>query len=143
MIKLLLDSVISLIFAGSVMAALNREDFGPKLEEIAERLHRVCTNRSEVAEETIAGVATGIFPEDIRIKKYMECLLLEAKVMDQNHVINYEPIEKYSPPQLKEKLLHRIQNCYDKTEGITPLYQRIYDLMKCVYEDDPENFIIF
>ncbi|KAG5874294.1 hypothetical protein JTB14_005724 [Gonioctena quinquepunctata] len=143
MMKVLFSSVIVLIFAGSAMSLMKKEDLGPKLLELVDTLHKECVHKTGVDEKTIEGVGSGTFVEDIKIKKYIECLWIEAAVVDEAGLINMDMISELSPPQLKDLYLRLITYCYSKNEGISPLYEKIYKIAKCIYEKDPEHFIMF
>nr|ALR72504.1 odorant binding protein 16 [Colaphellus bowringi] len=140
MFKLILFCAVLLI--PFVSAYLSEEDYGPKLSAVANKVHNACIKKHAVNEDTIMQVRKGNFVEDELIKKYISCIWLLSTVLDESGNLNIKIINDLCPPKGKDTLPKIYHDCHAENAGVSQLDEKVYNIMKCWYEKDPELFFV-
>nr|AUF72963.1 odorant-binding protein [Anoplophora chinensis] len=140
---LLLIVVASVLGAFRVQATLDQSEFGPKILTLVETLHSVCVLMSGTDESSIAKVIQGEFTDEPKIKAYMKCLFIETGVIDEKGNFNTDVLVELLPPKILDEAVKIFKNCATRTKGIAREEDRVFSLVKCFYDQNPDIFIFF
>ncbi|CAG9812950.1 unnamed protein product [Phaedon cochleariae] len=123
-------------------AYLKLEELGEKLSKLAPVLHNTCVKKTGIPEATISSMREGNFKEEDKSKEYVTCIWLESQIIKPDGTLNRDRMMELCPPQIKETGPKIVLGCWEKVEEVTPLEKRVYELQKCFYKSDPENYIM-
>ncbi|CAG9812948.1 unnamed protein product [Phaedon cochleariae] len=84
----------------------------------------------------------GHFEEEDKSEEYVTCIWLESQIIKPDGTLNRDRMMELCPPQIKETGPKIVLGCWEKVEEVTPLEKRVYELQKCFYKSDPENYIM-
>ncbi|KAG5879601.1 hypothetical protein JTB14_025248 [Gonioctena quinquepunctata] len=116
-----------------------------KIPPIFYEWHEICADVTSVTDDQIDGMRHGIFPEDEMLKRYLLCLWRVAGAMDTNLMINMKRVKEYLPKALTDVDLHGLsRRCIDESRSLdVEKYEKMFQLEKCLYKGNPENFLMF
>ncbi|XP_059061748.1 general odorant-binding protein 72-like [Achroia grisella] len=120
--------------------SLSRQQF----KNSGKTLRKSCMGKTQVAEDLIKDIEQGTFIEDKNVMCYMGCIYKLSQIV-KNNKLNYEAmikqIDLMYPPELKETMKKSVENCKDVPKKYEDVCAQSFWFTKCVYEDDPKNFI--
>ncbi|XP_026752851.2 general odorant-binding protein 72 [Galleria mellonella] len=115
-----------------------------QLRNTAKTLRKSCMGKTQVAEDLIKDIEKGIFIEDRDVMCYMACIYQMTQVV-KNNKLNYEAsikqVDLMYPAELKEGLKKSIEKCKDVAKKYKDICEASFWTTKCVYEDNPKDFI--
>ncbi|CAG9813191.1 unnamed protein product [Phaedon cochleariae] len=136
-------SALLVFISTPVTPSLSKSDYGKEFLALSQILHNTCIKASGTTQEMIDKVSAGEFLDEAKIKKYVSCVWLESTIIGKNGELNIELGAKLCPPKVKSSFPKDVEECWAKSGKVTPLEDRIYDMVKCTYQKNPNNFIMF
>ncbi|KAG5879602.1 hypothetical protein JTB14_025249 [Gonioctena quinquepunctata] len=135
--------MISTIRSGH--AYFDPAEFPEEFIAMASEWHEICADITSITDDQIDGMRHGVFPEDELLKRYLLCLWRVSGLMDTNLMIHATKLKDVIPKRLADKNLHDLsRRCIDETRNLDEeKYEKIFLLEKCLYEGNPESFIMF
>ncbi|XP_074030871.1 pheromone-binding protein-related protein 6-like [Leptinotarsa decemlineata] len=136
--------LLALLFY-SAYAYLDPKDFGEELTKAANEWHDICTDITGATDDMIKQVRSGNFIEDEKMKRYLLCLWRVSRVADKNLKVDVEAIRQVLPQMLKKETPVKARDCLvnARNSDLKENYDKIYEVEKCLYNLDPEQFIMF
>nr|XP_023019486.1 general odorant-binding protein 83a-like [Leptinotarsa decemlineata] len=121
------------------------QDFGEELTKAATEGHDICTDITGATDDMIKQVRSGNFIEDEKMKRYVLCLWRASRFADRNLKINVEAIRQVLPHMMKKHFPSKARDCIvqARNSDLKENYDKTYEVMKCLYNLDPEGFIMF
>ncbi|KAI8432156.1 hypothetical protein MSG28_004625 [Choristoneura fumiferana] len=93
-------------------------------------MKKQCIPKVGVAEDKVSRIEQGVFPEERNVK---------------NNKLNKEMVSKQIdimyPQEMKDAVKKSVAKCVDIQDNYTDECERVFYATKCLYEDDPPNFI--
>uniref|UniRef100_A0A0K8TW06 Antennal Binding Protein X n=1 Tax=Epiphyas postvittana TaxID=65032 RepID=A0A0K8TW06_EPIPO len=107
-------------------------------------MKKQCMPKVGVAEDKVAKIEQGVFPEERNVMCYVACIYKTIQVV-KNNKLNKELISKQIdimyPPEMKAAVKKSVAKCVDIQDNYEDECERVFYATKCLYEDDPPNFI--
>nr|QGH51243.1 putative odorant binding protein 7 [Conopomorpha sinensis] len=127
------------VFVGQACAMTRQQ-----LKNSGKMLRKNCLTKIGVEEDMINGIEKGKFIEDKQVMCYIACVYQLTQVV-KNNKLNYEAsmkqVDMMYPPEMKEPVKATIELCKDVSKKYKDLCEASYWTAKCMYENDPKNFI--
>ncbi|XP_023019483.2 uncharacterized protein [Leptinotarsa decemlineata] len=140
-----LHTFLMLVFVFyTAKAFLQREEFGEIFTKLVDECRDICTDISDVSDEAIFQVRDGNFIDDIKIKKYIQCMYRVSKLMDKNLNMNETLLDEVLPKKAKENDFKGMaRNCLSeaKKSDIKENHEKVYRFEK-LHDLKPEVFIM-
>nr|BAV56789.1 odorant binding protein 2 [Ostrinia furnacalis] len=115
-----------------------------QLKNSGKMLRKNCLTKTGVAEDLISGIEKGKFIEDRNVMCYIACIYQMTQVV-KNNKLNYEAsikqVDMMYPNDLKESVKKSIEKCKTVSDKYKDLCEASYWTAKCIYEDNPKDFI--
>ncbi|KAF2893186.1 hypothetical protein ILUMI_12987 [Ignelater luminosus] len=114
-----------------------------QLQASTKMVRNVCQPKNKVTDAQIDAMHKGEFPEDRSLMCYMECCLRTARLMKDGKAdldIMLKQIQTL-PESRREPTIESAMNCKDSITG-TEKCEIAYQIYKCLYEDNPDNFFL-
>nr|AXF48751.1 odorant-binding protein ABP1 [Lobesia botrana] len=115
-----------------------------QLKKSAQMFKKKCMDKEKVTEDMIGEIEKGKFIEEKPVMCYIACVYQMAQVV-KNNKLSYEAsmkqVDLMYPPDMKEGAKKSIEKCKDVSKKYKDLCEASYWTAKCIYEDDPKNFI--
>ncbi|XP_063828914.1 general odorant-binding protein 72-like [Ostrinia nubilalis] len=115
-----------------------------QLKNSGKMLRKNCLTKTGVAEDLISGIEKGKFIEDRNVMCYIACIYQMTQVV-KNNKLNYEAsikqVDMMYPNDLKESVKKSIEKCKTGSDKYKDLCEASYWTAKCIYEDNPKDFI--
>ncbi|CAK1543056.1 unnamed protein product [Leptosia nina] len=94
--------------------------------------------------ELIGDIEKGKFIEERPVMCYVACVYQTTQII-KNNKINYDAAVKQVkmnyPEDMKEAMLTTLENCRNTPKKYKDLCESAYWTAKCIYEDNPPNFL--
>nr|XP_023029854.1 general odorant-binding protein 83a-like [Leptinotarsa decemlineata]XP_023029860.1 general odorant-binding protein 83a-like [Leptinotarsa decemlineata] len=135
---------IAVVSFSSVYGLLRDEHYGDFFLNVARQLHNKCVPITGVTQDKIDGLKNGVFADDEKLKRYVLCLWIVSEEMNPDLSMHIEKLTKAMPKKITNGVKMYV-DCAKQAErsGITEPHERVYKMVKCYYDADPENFIMF
>ncbi|XP_045484521.1 general odorant-binding protein 72 [Pieris rapae] len=115
-----------------------------QIKNAAKIVKRNCMNKNNVTEDLIGDIEKGKFIEERPVMCYIACVYKTTQIV-KNNKINYEAslkqVQINYPDDMKEGMLISIENCKGLLKKYKDLCESAYWTAKCIYEDNPKNFL--
>nr|AOG12870.1 odorant binding protein [Eogystia hippophaecolus] len=115
-----------------------------QLKNSSKMLKKQCMGKNQVTEDLIGDIEKGKFIEDRNVMCYIACIYQMLQVV-KNNKLSYEAslkqVDMMYPADIKEAAKATITKCQDVSKKYKDLCESSYWTAKCIYEDDPKNFI--
>nr|ABR53888.1 odorant binding protein 1 [Monochamus alternatus] len=135
--------VFFLLAVSKVEPTMKRSEFPPKVLELADALHSTCLPRSGTDEESINKVIDGEFTDEPKIKAYMQCLMDESELVDENGELIMDLIIPLTPPKIFDEALKNTKFCDGERKEVKERTDKAFVFFKCIYGKNPDTFIFF
>ncbi|KAJ2951804.1 hypothetical protein O0L34_g13968 [Tuta absoluta] len=115
-----------------------------QLKNSAKMLKKQCLGKTGVAEDKISNIEKGQFVEEKEVMCYIACIYQLTNIVKNNKIsfeASIKQIDIMYPPDVKEPAKKSAENCKDVSKKYKDLCEASYWTAKCMYEDDPANFI--
>ncbi|XP_073946123.1 general odorant-binding protein 72-like [Choristoneura fumiferana] len=107
-------------------------------------MKKQCIPKVGVAEDKVSRIEQGVFPEERNVMCYVACIYKSIQVV-KNNKLNKEMVSKQIdimyPQEMKDAVKKSVAKCVDIQDNYTDECERVFYATKCLYEDDPPNFI--
>ncbi|CAG9864579.1 unnamed protein product [Phyllotreta striolata] len=137
--------LILAVFLTVANCALKPEEYSPALKDIADELHFQCQMLTGVKEDDINEIRGGKLKDNIEIKRFFACLWIHSGVLSVGKLeIDEALAKKMEPPNSNGKTVQIFSSCAKKgrESGEKDILEKIWSINVCVFNTDPENFII-
>nr|AVJ51938.1 odorant binding protein 1 [Depressaria falkovitshi] len=115
-----------------------------QLKNSSKMLKKNCMAKNQVTEDQIGEIEKGKFVEEKAVMCYIACIYQMSQVI-KNNKLNYEAsikqVDVMYPPEMKEATKKSVENCKDVAKNYKDICEASYWTAKCIYEDNPKNFI--
>ncbi|NP_001140185.1 odorant-binding protein 1 [Bombyx mori] len=115
-----------------------------QLKNSGKMLKKQCMGKNDVTEEEIGDIEKGKFIEQKNVMCYIACIYQMTQII-KNNKISYEAsikqIDLMYPPELKESAKASAGRCKDVSKKYKDICEASYWTAKCMYEDNPKDFI--
>ncbi|XP_074040389.1 uncharacterized protein isoform X2 [Leptinotarsa decemlineata] len=137
--------MLAIIFAGTSAADayIGEKDLKSPMKEAAREWHDKCIVITGAAEKDIHKIGHGDFNADEKTKRYHTCRFIIPGGITPQMKFNIEVFEKYIPKSMKNTIKD-YEECFEQAniEEKFPV-DKIWSMLKCVYNRDPPNMIVF
>nr|AGM38605.1 odorant binding protein [Chilo suppressalis] len=115
-----------------------------QLKNSGKMLKKNCMGKNQVTEDQIGSIEKGKFIEDKNVMCYIACIYQMTQVI-KNNKLNYEAslkqVDIMYPAELKESAKKSIENCKHISSKYKDICEASYWTAKCMYEDNPKDFV--
>ncbi|XP_045537037.1 uncharacterized protein LOC106719796 [Papilio machaon] len=115
-----------------------------QLKNSAKMLKKTCMAKNDVTEDLIGDIQKGQFIEERNVMCYIACIYQMSQIV-KNNKLSYEAslkqVDMMYPPELKTSVKASIENCKDISKKYADICEASYWTAKCLYEDNPKDFI--
>nr|AGI37366.1 general odorant-binding protein 2 [Cnaphalocrocis medinalis] len=115
-----------------------------QLKNSSKMLKKNCMAKHSVTEDQIGSIEKGKFVEERPVMCYIACIYQMTQVV-KNNKLNYEAsikqVDMMYPNELKESVKKSIDKCKTVSDKYKDLCEASYWTAKCIYEDNPKDFI--
>ncbi|CAG4996587.1 unnamed protein product [Parnassius apollo] len=115
-----------------------------QLKNTGKMLKKKCMEKNDVTEDLIGDIDKGKFIEQRNVMCYIACIYQMTQVV-KNNKLSYEAsikqVDMMYPPEIKDSVKASIEKCKDVSKKYKDLCEASYWTTKCVYEDNPKDFI--
>ncbi|KPJ06554.1 General odorant-binding protein lush [Papilio machaon] len=115
-----------------------------QLKNSAKMLKKTCMAKNDVTEDLIGDIQKGKFIEERNVMCYIACIYQMSQIV-KNNKLSYEAslkqVDMMYPPELKTSVKASIENCKDISKKYADICEASYWTAKCLYEDNPKDFI--
>ncbi|CAK1582860.1 unnamed protein product [Parnassius mnemosyne] len=136
----LLCLLMFVIIFGRGTDAMTRQ----QMKNSGKMLKKKCMEKNNVTEDLIGDIDTGKFIEQRNVMCYIACIYQMTQVV-KNNKLSYEAsikqVDMMYPPELKDSVKASIEKCKDVSKNYKDLCEASYWTTKCLYEDNPKDFI--
>ncbi|CAK1601962.1 unnamed protein product [Parnassius mnemosyne] len=129
---------VFLVFIAFGHCAKDKPELSDEIKEIIQHIHSECVGKTGVTEEDITNCENGIFKEDTKLKCYMYCLLEETSLIDDDGNIDFGMMVSLIPEQYSDRVSNMILPCKHMDTPDKDKCQRVFDVHKCSYQNDPD-----
>nr|QUP79504.1 odorant binding protein 11 [Monochamus saltuarius] len=133
----------SALAVSTVEASLSPWEFGPRIMSIAGPLHSACVFKTGIPQYLIDNVINGIFIDQPLIKSYMTCLFRGSLLVSENGELNYNVMAYLAPEQIRDEAISNSKYCEGKLKDIERMEDKLFQIVKCYYNLNPDIFIFF
>ncbi|CAG9862682.1 unnamed protein product [Phyllotreta striolata] len=113
----------------------------PELQEYVNDLHNICIAKAGISETDHAAYDIVKNPHDPKLMCYMKCLMMEAKWMNKDGIIQYDFIIDTAHPKIKDLLVPAVNKCRNINDG-SDLCEKASNFNFCMYGADPVNWFL-
>uniref|UniRef100_A0A0K8TUU0 Antennal Binding Protein X n=1 Tax=Epiphyas postvittana TaxID=65032 RepID=A0A0K8TUU0_EPIPO len=128
------------VVAAHGINALTRQ----QLKKSSQMFKKKCMSKIDVTEDMVGDIDKGKFIEDKDVMCYIACIYQMAQVI-KNNKLSYEAsmkqVDLMYPADMKDAVKKSIDNCKDVSKKYKDLCEASFYTAKCIYEDDPKNFV--
>nr|XP_023027896.1 uncharacterized protein LOC111515932 [Leptinotarsa decemlineata] len=130
-------------------AYVKEEDFNEKLYNFCKKWHKRCDIIAGISNEELDEIKNGNFDgfdeqTTEKIQRYITCLWIGSGEMSPNLEVDLDVVQTFMPEVLKCNGTRIYGKCIEevKNNGIEPIHIAIWHVERCVFEKDPENFLM-
>nr|QRF70931.1 odorant binding protein [Semiothisa cinerearia] len=131
--------VIVIILAGDC-DAMTRE----QLKKTGKMLRKQCLAKVDVEEDKISQIEKGKFVEEKEVMCYVACIYQMTQIV-KNNKLSYESaikqVDLMYPADMKASVKSTIEKCKDVSKKYKDVCEASYWTAKCMYDDNPKDFI--
>nr|UTN00810.1 odorant binding protein [Semanotus bifasciatus] len=135
MLKINVFIVVAICFALSrLVVAVVPDDMKQKMQ----LLHGTCVPATGISEDVVARAQVGDFDDDEKLGCYMNCVMREAGVLDNDEKFNLELVMDFFSESIRDNAYPVMKKC-----GIlvgANLCETAFLICKCVFEEDPSVY---
>ncbi|XP_023019484.2 pheromone-binding protein-related protein 6 [Leptinotarsa decemlineata] len=137
--------VMLAFFIYTVVAYMDPKDFGDKLTKLGNECHDICTDVTGATEEMIIQVRNGNFIDDEKMKRYVLCLCRVSRLMDKDLKIDMVALNEVLPAGSRKNVPSGARDCLvnARNSDLKEKYDKVYEMEKCLYNLNPDEFIMF
>ncbi|CAH1107298.1 unnamed protein product [Psylliodes chrysocephalus] len=136
----------ALLLSAVSTVKLPRKDFGDNLTAVAKDLHKKCMVTSGCLTECVRKIKAAEFdPDSIPSKKYVACLWTASGLLTKGFELNSTLLEELMPPTISNEEIPTYLKCVEegKNSAEKKFRDKIFVTTKCIYDTDPEKYIMF
>ncbi|KAM3962051.1 general odorant-binding protein 72-like [Aphomia sociella] len=115
-----------------------------QLKNTGKTLRKSCMGKVQVTEDLIRDIDKGTFIEDRNVMCYIACIYKMSQII-KNNKLTYEAaikqVDLMYPPDMKESIKKSIENCKDVEKKYKDICEASFWTAKCIYEDNPKDFL--
>ncbi|KAL4711137.1 hypothetical protein ACJJTC_009508 [Scirpophaga incertulas] len=115
-----------------------------QIKNATKMLKKNCMAKNQVTEDQIGSIDKGKFIEDKNVMCYIACIYQMSQIV-KNNKLSYDAsikqVDMMWPPELKASAKKSIDNCKQISAKYKDLCEASYWTAKCMYEDNPADFI--
>ncbi|XP_045499679.1 general odorant-binding protein 72-like [Colias croceus] len=115
-----------------------------QIKNAAKLVKKNCMGKNNVTEDLIGDIEKGKFIEERSVMCYIACVYQMTQIV-KNNKISYEAsikqVQINYPPEMKEAMLVSIEHCKSTPKKYKDICESAYWTAKCIYEDNPDNFL--
>nr|XP_032518162.1 general odorant-binding protein 72-like isoform X1 [Danaus plexippus plexippus] len=103
-----------------------------------------CMPKHNVNNDKVGQIEQGVFIEDHDVMCYIACIYKTIQVVKNNRLdkdLISKQIDALYPPELKESTKEAVSKCIKEQAKYEDPCAGIFYACKCLYEDNPANFI--
>ncbi|CAH2090301.1 unnamed protein product [Euphydryas editha] len=103
-----------------------------------------CMPKHGVTNDKVGKIEQGVFIEDHDVMCYIACVYKTIQVVKNNRLdkdLISKQVNALYPPELKEPVKKGIEKCISVQDNYEDACEGIFYSTKCLYEDNPANFI--
>ncbi|XP_053608372.1 general odorant-binding protein 72 [Plodia interpunctella] len=135
--------VICFLMIGVIIGTVNCMTRA-QLKNSGKMFRKNCLAKVKVEEELIADIEKGKFIEDKDVMCYIACVYQMTQIV-KNNKLSYEAaikqIDLMYPADMKESVKKSVDKCKDISKKYKDLCEASFYTAKCIYEDNPKDFI--
>ncbi|XP_072399551.1 uncharacterized protein [Diabrotica undecimpunctata] len=121
-------------------ALLTPDKLGSHLNKVRSSLQTNCKVLTGATQDQIDQVRQGNFDQDSNIKNYAACVYLQSRLLNKNFDFDLIMFDYYMPPN-KDLYLEYLK-CNEKWRNTKLVFaQKVWNMIRCVYQQDPANFV--
>ncbi|XP_045452036.1 general odorant-binding protein 72-like [Melitaea cinxia] len=134
----------SLLIIVTVLASGADSMTRQQLKNSSKMLKKNCMGKNDVTEDMVGNIEKGKFIEDRKVMCYIACIYQMSQIV-KNNKLNYEAsikqVDMMFPAEMKDSMKASIDNCKDISKNYKDICEASYWTAKCIYDDNPKNFI--
>ncbi|XP_050668877.1 general odorant-binding protein 72-like [Leptidea sinapis] len=115
-----------------------------QLKNAAKLVKKNCMAKNNVTEDLIGDIEKGKFIQQRAVMCYIACVYQTTQII-KNNKISYEASVKQVnmnyPAEMKDAMLVSIENCKSIPKKYKDICESAYWTARCIYEDNPGNFL--
>ncbi|XP_074038117.1 uncharacterized protein [Leptinotarsa decemlineata] len=138
-----LTLLIVVIGLSSSYAYLAEKDYGDKLLALTKVWHNKCVVITGVTQAQIDELKNGQFGDNENAKRYILCLWMFSDVLRPDFTINIPLLKEVMPKKLVGLTQKYLECLNDTTSAGTEPYEKTFGIAKCIYNANPEDFLMF
>nr|APC94180.1 odorant-binding protein 23 [Pyrrhalta maculicollis] len=138
--------LLAAVCIGGVSCIILESEFNEKLQKISKEAHRICVKETGITQEAIDHVKKGNFYDDLKTKKYNNCLWRNTQVMGENFKLDEKLLMELVPEKARDLLFKGISECFEEARAAPAdldFIEKTYSLSKCIHDKSPENWFYF
>ncbi|XP_057652126.1 uncharacterized protein LOC130891410 [Diorhabda carinulata] len=117
-----------------------------QIEATKKLIRNTCINKQGVAPEKVDGMYKGEFDfSDKNSMCYMHCVLKTYKLIKKDNTFDWEEginvMQTIAPPNIATPVIESIKNCKNAVKTDNKCTAAL-EIAKCLYDDDPEHYIL-
>ncbi|XP_050344018.1 general odorant-binding protein 72-like [Nymphalis io] len=132
--------LIILIVLASGTDSMTRQ----QLKNSSKMLKKNCMGKNDVTEDLVGDIEKGKFIQDKNVMCYIACIYQMSQIV-KNNKLNYEAsikqVDIMFPVDMKDAMKSSIEKCKDISKKYKDICEASYWTAKCIYEDNPKNFV--
>ncbi|CAH2090299.1 unnamed protein product [Euphydryas editha] len=134
----------SLLIIVTVLASGTDSMTRQQLKNSSKMLKKNCMGKNDVTEDMVGDIEKGKFIEDRKVMCYIACIYQMSQIV-KNNKLSYESsikqVDMMFPAEMKDAMKTSIENCKDISKKYKDICEASYWTAKCIYEDNPKNFV--
>ncbi|CAH2258895.1 jg12576 [Pararge aegeria aegeria] len=107
-------------------------------------LKKSCMGKNDVTEDLIGDIEKGKFVQERNVMCYIACIYQMSQII-KNNKLSYEAsikqVDTMFPADMRDAMKASIEKCKNISKKYKDLCEASYWTAKCIYEDNPKNFI--
>ncbi|XP_046968257.1 uncharacterized protein LOC124535899 [Vanessa cardui] len=115
-----------------------------QLKKSTKMLKNNCMAKNDVTEDMVGDIEKGKFIQEKSVMCYIACIYQMSQIV-KNNKLNYEAslkqVDIMFPPDMKEAMKSSIEKCKDISKKYKDICEASYWTAKCIYDDNPKNFV--
>ncbi|CAH0726972.1 unnamed protein product, partial [Brenthis ino] len=115
-----------------------------QLKNSGKLMKKSCMPKNDVTEEQVGQIEQGKFLEERNVMCYIACIYSMTQVV-KNNKLNYDAIIKQVdmmfPVDMRDAVKSAVEKCKDIGKKYKDICEASYWTAKCMYDQDPANFV--
>ncbi|XP_026333714.1 general odorant-binding protein 72-like [Hyposmocoma kahamanoa] len=107
-------------------------------------MKKSCLSKSGATEDKVASIEQGAFLEEKNVMCYVMCIYKSVQVVKDDK-LNLEmvikQVDSLYPPEMRSSVKNAVNKCLNVQDKYNDVCSRVFYAAKCLYEQDPPNFV--